>query len=364
MADEKQGYPQYPIEETLTVFWEDGKVAMIDQRILPETFQINYYETYEAVADAIKAMVVRGAPAIGASAGFGMAIAAQQSTATTVDDLRTDLKRAGDVLAKSRPTAVNLFWGIERMLKTADDPGLTTVEQAKARLLDEAQQIAEEDIATNQRMGAFGAELVPENATIIHHCNTGSLAAVAWGTALGVVRSAFFAGKNVRVLVDETRPRLQGARLTSWELKNLGIDHAIIVDGASGHYLRRGEADLCLVGADRIAANGDTANKIGTYNLAVVAHENNVPFYVVAPFSTIDFRTPTGDDIEIEERSQEEVTRVAGHQIAPEGVSAGNPAFDVTPHRYITAIVTERGVVRPPFDVNLRALAAAPVSEA
>lgn len=349
---------QYSTQENVrTVFWENGQVCMIDQTVLPHTFAIQRYDTYQQVADAIYTMVVRGAPAIGASAGFGMALAAQKTTATTVEALRAELKIAGEVLAKSRPTAVNLFWAIERMLKRSAD-AFESVEGLKAALLAEAQRIADDDVLINQRMGAFGAALVPDKATIIHHCNTGSLATVDWGTALGVVRSAFYAEKELFVLVDETRPRLQGARLTAWELQRAGIAHKVIADGASGHYMRRHGVDLCLVGADRIAANGDTANKIGTYNLAVVAKENNVPFYVVAPTSTIDLRTANGDNIEIEERAAHEVTHIGDMLIAPEGVDAGNPAFDVTPARYITAIVTERGVVYPPFEENLRALLA------
>ncbi len=344
------------IEETRTVYWENGQVCMIDQRILPATFQINRYTTVPEVADAIRTMVVRGAPAIGASAAFGMALAAQNSKATTVDAMRQDLKAAGEILGKSRPTAVNLFWGIDRMLKCAQSSDLRTADQMRRAMLDEAQKIADEDIEINKRMGSYGAELVPQEATIIHHCNTGSLATVGWGTALGVVRSAFVQGKKLHVLVDETRPRLQGARLTSWELKNLGVDHTIIADGASGHYMRRHGVDLCVVGADRIASNGDTANKVGTYNLAVLAHENHVPFYVVAPFSTVDLNTAHGDLIEIEERTGDEVVIIQGQRIAPEGVKAGNPAFDVTPNHYITAIVTEYGVIRPPFVVNLRKL--------
>lgn len=346
------------IEETRTVYWEDGQVCMIDQTVIPHRFEIARYSTYQDVADAIKTMVVRGAPAIGAAAGFGMALAAFNSTATSAEALRADLKTAGDVLGASRPTAVNLFWGIERMLKRAADPALDSVAALRDALLAEAQRIADEDIAINQRMGAFGAELVPDPATIIHHCNTGSLATVGWGTALGVVRSAFQQGKKLHVFVDETRPRLQGARLTAWELKNLGVPHTIIADGASGHYMRRHGVDLCLVGADRIAANGDAANKIGTYNLAVVARAHGVPFYVVAPFSTIDLSLPHGDLIEIEEREPEEVTVIQGQRIAPEGSPAGNPAFDVTPNHYITAIVTEMGVIRPPFVVNLAKMAA------
>lgn len=341
------------IPNTRTVFWENGQVCMIDQTVLPHQFAIQRYDTYQQVADAIRTMVVRGAPAIGAAAGFGMALAAQASTASTVDALRADLKIAGDVLAKSRPTAVNLFWAIDRMQKAAQRD-YTSVEALKAALLNEAQQIADEDVEINKRMGANGAALVPPRATIVHHCNTGSLATVDWGTALGVVRSAFHEGKEVFVLVDETRPRLQGARLTAWELQREGIPHQVIADGASGHYMRRQGVDLCLVGADRVAANGDTANKIGTYNLAVVAKENNVPFYVVAPTSTIDLNTPTGDDIEIEERDSKEVTHINESLITPEGIAVGNPAFDVTPARYITAIITEKGVVYPPFEENLR----------
>ncbi|MHB8626001.1 MAG: S-methyl-5-thioribose-1-phosphate isomerase [Aggregatilineales bacterium] len=345
------------MEETRTVFWENGQVCMIDQRLLPGKFTINRYETVQDVAEAIQTMVVRGAPALGASAGFGMALAAQNSKATTIDGLLQDLAAAGEIIGKARPTAVNLAWGIARMLKRAQNPALQTVDAVRKVLIDEAQRIADEDIEINKRMGTYGAALVPDTATIIHHCNTGSLAAVSWGTALGVVRSAFFQGKQIHVLVDETRPRLQGARLTSWELKNLGVDHTIIVDGASGHYMRRHGVDLCLVGADRIAANGDTANKVGTYNLAVLAHENHVPFYVVAPFSTVDLATAHGDLIPIEERSPDEVIHMLGQRIAPEGVKAGNPAFDVTPNHYITAIVTEYGVIHPPFVVNLCKLA-------
>jgi methylthioribose-1-phosphate isomerase len=341
--------------EARTVYWEAGAVCMIDQRLIPFEFRINHYKTYSEVAEAIRTMVVRGAPAIGAAAGFGMALAAFNSSATNYAEMHRDLQAAADVLGQSRPTAVNLFWGIQRMMRVIDSVADSSVEVARARLLDEAQRIADEDIAINQQIGAHGAELIPNDATVIHHCNTGSLATVGWGTALGVIRSAHVAGKKLTVLVDETRPRLQGARLTSWELQNWGIDHKIIADGASGHYLRRSKVDLCLVGADRIAANGDTANKIGTYNLAVVAHENNVPFYVVAPFSTIDLNIPHGDQIPIEERAQDEVLFIGSERIAPEGVKAGNPAFDVTPNRYITGIITEYGVIRPPYEQNLKA---------
>ncbi|MEL7235303.1 MAG: S-methyl-5-thioribose-1-phosphate isomerase, partial [Chloroflexota bacterium] len=308
-----------------TVYWEDGRVWMINQPELPLKFEVVAFDTYQEVADAIRTMVVRGAPAIGAATGFGMAIAAQKSDAQTVDEMRDHLKTAGDVLAKSRPTAVNLFWAIKRM-QTLALMEYDSVDAMKAALLEDAQKIADEDVEINKRMGAFGAELVPEKATIIHHCNTGSLATVNWGTALGVIRSAHYADKDVMVLVDETRPRLQGARLTSWELKQENIPHKVIADSASGHYMRTQGVDLCVVGADRIAANGDTANKIGTYNLAVVAKENGVPFYVAAPISTIDMDTASGDLIEIEERGAQEVTHVRESQVTPDDVEVGNPA--------------------------------------
>lgn len=345
------------LNETRTVFWENGQVCLIDQRILPGRFEIVRLNTYQAVAEAIKTMVVRGAPAIGATAGFGMAVAAFQSGAATVPQMLADLKAAGHVLAASRPTAVNLFWGIKRMLARAESQAYPDVDALRQALLSEAQQIADEDVEINQKMGENGAALLPDEATVIHHCNTGSLATVLWGTALGVIRSAHVMGKKLHVLVDETRPRLQGARLTSWELKQVGIPHTIIADSAAGHYMRRHGVEACLVGADRVAANGDTANKIGTYSLAVLAKEHRVPFYVVAPWSTIDMSLSHGDLIPIEERSPEEVTTIEGVRIAPEGVNAGNPAFDVTPNHYITAIVTEYGVIRPPFVVNLRQLA-------
>ena len=345
-------------EETRTVYWENGQVMMINQPLIPLEFEVVGFDSVQAVADAIRTMVVRGAPAIGAAAGFGMAIAADRSPATTVDTLLADLRVAKDVLGKARPTAVNLFWALERCMALAESREWESVEALKAGMLAEAQRIADEDIAINQRMGLHGAELVPEGATIIHHCNTGSLATVGWGTALGVIRSAALVqGKKVHVLVDETRPRLQGARLTAWELVQAGIPHTIIADGASGHYMRRHGVDLCLVGADRIAANGDVANKIGTYNLAVLAKENGVPFYSVAPWSTVDMQIMHGDLIEIEERDEEEVKFIRGEQVAPLESPAGNPAFDVTPNHYLSGIITEYGVVRPPFSVNLARLA-------
>ncbi len=345
-------------EETRTVFWDNGQVAMIDQRHIPLVFEIVRYDTYQQVADAIRTMVVRGAPAIGAAAAYGLALAAHRSTAVTVAALLDDLRGARTVLAASRPTAVNLFWALDRCLKVAESGRWESAQALRNAMLAEAQAIADEDIATNQRMGMHGAALVPDGATIIHHCNTGSLATVGWGTALGVIRSAALVqGKRVHVLVDETRPRLQGARLTAWELVQAGIPHTIIADGASGHYMRRHGVDLCLVGADRIAANGDVANKIGTYNLAVLAREHGVPFYSVAPWSTVDMTILHGDLIEIEERDADEVKVIQGQLIAPQESPAGNPAFDVTPNHYLSGIITEYGVVRPPFSVALAKLA-------
>ncbi len=344
--------------ETRTVFWQDGQVCLIDQRKLPDSFEIARCQTYAQVAEAIRTMVVRGAPAIGAAAAFGMALAAYQSAAQERQALYADLQHAAEALCKARPTAVNLSWAVAQMLKYAQRAPIQDAAALRQALLAYAQQIADEDVQINQRIGAYGAALVPEQATIIHHCNTGSLATVHWGTALGVIRSAHAQGKRLHVLVDETRPRLQGAKLTSWELLQLGIPHTIIADGASGYFMRRHKVDLCLVGADRIAANGDVANKIGTYNLAIVARAHGVPFYVAAPWSSVDMALAHGDLIAIEERSPDEVTHLNGVRIAPEGAQAANPAFDVTPQEYISAIITEHGVLRPPFSESLAALAA------
>lgn len=339
-----------------TIEWlnEEKALRLIDQRKLPGETVYNTYTSAVDVAAAIRSMVTRGAPAIGATAAYGIAIAALYSEAGDLETLRGELEEADKVLRASRPTAVNLFWALDRMkLRLAD---LDSVEAVQERALEEAHLIAQEDVVTNQTIGKNALDLIPETATIIHHCNTGSLASVDYGTALGIIRTAHENGKAVNVLVDETRPRLQGARLTSWELKQQGIPHRVIADGASGHFMRKEGVDLCVVGADRIAANGDTANKIGTYNLAVVAQENKVPFYVAAPLSTIDLQTATGDDIEIEERGAQEVTHVGVTQITPDDVEVGNPAFDVTPASYITAIITEKGVVYPPYEENIRKL--------
>jgi methylthioribose-1-phosphate isomerase len=299
--------------------------------------------------------VVRGAPAIGATAAFGLALAGFQSQAPDRLALLRDLEQAAAVLRAARPTAVNLPWALSRLMRVAANEELETVDQVRQALLAEAQRLADEDVEINRRMGAHGAALVTDGDTILHHCNTGALAAVDFGTALGVVFAAHAQGKRIHVLVDETRPRLQGARLTAWELQQAGIAFDLIADNAAGHFLRTGQVSLCLVGADRVAANGDFANKVGTYPVAVVARENGVPFYCVAPTSTVDLDLASGDLIPIEERDAGEVLglQVAGEPVAPAGTSARNPAFDVTPHRYVTGIVTENGVVRPPYRRNL-----------
>ncbi len=337
-----------------SIQWLDGIVRMLDQRKLPQQTVYNDYTTPEQVAEAIRSMVIRGAPAIGAAAAYCLVLVPWHDASGDVEAVRAKLARADAILRASRPTAVNLFWALDRMKTRLADPGLDSVAKLRDAALAEANAIAEEDVAINKAIARHALPLIPDKATIIHHCNTGSLATVDYGTALGIIRMAHEEGKEVFALVDETRPRLQGARLTAWELMQYGVPFKIIADSASGHFMRTAGVDLCVVGADRVAANGDTANKIGTYNLAVVAHENGVPFYVAAPTTTIDLSTPSGDDIPIEERPPEEVTLVLGQcQIAPEGAPAANPAFDVTPARYITAIITEKGVVYPPFKENL-----------
>jgi methylthioribose-1-phosphate isomerase len=339
-----------------TVEWDAGVVKMIDQRLLPGTFEMAEFTDYREVARAINEMYIRGAPAIGAAAGFGMALAAYQSAASDREGLLRDLQAAADVLRQARPTAVNLFWAVDRLLRVAGDEKLVSVDHIRDAILADAQALADEDVEINKRMAAHGAALVKDGDSILHHCNTGALATVDYGTALGVIRMAHEQGKKIHVFVDETRPRLQGARLTAWELKQLGVDFTLIADNAAGHYMRTGQVDICFVGSDRTAANGDVANKIGTYKLAVVAKENGVPFYPVVPTSTIDLDCPTGDDIPIEERDPEEVVGLTrdGMPIAPEGIKVGNPAFDVTPAKYVTGIVTENGIAYPPFQLSLK----------
>ncbi len=344
-----------------TVFWDDetGHVKMIDQRLLPGEFIVNTYDDYRKLGQAITDMVVRGAPAIGAAAGFGLALAAQASNASDPTALRAELKNASEVLHSARPTAVNLGWALKRILRIAAgvDGGANDVRRA---VLAEAKRIADEDVAINQRMAAHGAALIDDGDTVIHHCNTGALATVDWGTALGVIRMAHEKGKRVHVLVDETRPRLQGARLTAWELEQYGIPYEIISDNAAGFFLRSGQVQKCFVGSDRTAANGDVANKIGTYMLALAARDNQVPFYAVVPTSTVDLSLESGELIPIEERPADEVLDLekSGRLVTPENArslgKARNPAFDVTPARLVTGIVTENGVAYPPFRENLK----------
>jgi len=339
-----------------TVEWdyERGCLRLIDQRLLPGEFAHTYCEDYLQVAQAIREMVVRGAPAIGVSATFGLALAAQRSQSNDLTGLQEDLRQAARILHDARPTAVNLEWALRRILALADgwQGEVATLREA---VLSAAQRIADEDVEINQRMTRHGAGLIQDGDTVIHHCNTGALAAVEWGTALGVLRMAHEMGKRIFVLVDETRPRLQGSRLTAWELEQYGIPYAIICDNAAGYLLRSGQAQKVLFGADRVAANGDVANKIGTYMLALAARDNSVPVYAVVPTSTIDLSLPSGDQIIIEERGPEEVLnlQINGSRVAPDGAAARNPAFDVTPHHLLTAIVTENGIVYPPFGDNL-----------
>jgi len=344
-----------PVELTASV------VRMLDQRALPRTESwIELHDPGE-VAEAIRAMVVRGAPAIGISAAFGLVLGARAATAGGAEAFDAALDRDAALLLAARPTAVNLGWALDRMGRVARQAraaGMDNRAIAK-RLEDEARAIHREDLEACLAMGRNGAELVPASARILTHCNAGGLATAGYGTALGVIRAAAEAGKLVRVLADETRPFLQGARLTAWELMRDGIDTVLITDNMAGSLMRRGEIDLVVVGSDRIAANGDVANKIGTYSVAVLANENGIPFYVAAPTSTIDLDCPDGDAIPIEERDPREVTELAGQPIAPEGVGVLNPAFDVTPARYVRAIVTEQGVARAPYGESLRALVAA-----
>ncbi|MBI3762194.1 MAG: S-methyl-5-thioribose-1-phosphate isomerase [Chloroflexi bacterium] len=338
-----------------TIEWESGAVKMIDQRVLPGRFEIAVYRDYRDVARAIAEMVIRGAPAIGAAAAFGLALAAQQTTTHDRLTLLRELEEAAAVLRAARPTAVNLGWALGRLLRVAVAEDLDSADDVREALLREAQRLADEDVEINKRMAKNGAALISDGDTLLHHCNTGALATVDYGTALGVIRMAHEQGKRIHVLVDETRPRLQGARLTAWELKQLGLPFDLIADNAAGHFMRTGQVNAVFVGADRIAANGDVANKIGTYKLAVVAKENGVPFYSVAPTSTVDLSLAIGDLIPIEERNGREVLGLEfeGESVVPEGITARNPAFDVTPHRYVTAIVTEKSVVYPPFVRNL-----------
>jgi methylthioribose-1-phosphate isomerase len=334
-------------------------LILIDQTRLPHETDFVVCRTPEDVAQAIRSMQVRGAPAIGVAAAYGLALAALAHTSEDPDAFITGLQTAGKRLGDTRPTAVNLQWAIHRVLTHGRSVlERTGVDAARKAVVQLAQEMADEDIAVNRRIGASGLDLVPEGASVLTHCNAGALATVDYGTALGVIRAAHEAGRGIHVFVDETRPFLQGARLTAWELKQLGVPMTLITDSMAGHFMSRGNVDLIVVGADRIAANGDVANKIGTYTLAVLAHANSIPFYVAAPLSTVDLSLASGDDIPIEERSSHEVTHVAGIPIAPEGVEAAHPAFDVTPARLVTAIITEQGVLRAPYPESLRAAVA------
>jgi len=343
-----------------TVEWTSEGVRMLDQRILPNEEKYLMLRSYEEVADAIKKMVVRGAPAIGVSAAMGLALGASQSVGTSVADLEFDFDFMCKVMAATRPTAVNLFWAIERMREVivkAKSEKVRDVEDIKKRLTDEALLIYNEDIEANRAIGLFGGKLIPDNATVLTHCNAGALATAGdYGTALGVVRGAIKAGKRVAVIADETRPFLQGARLTAWELAKDNIPVTVITDNMAGHIMKQGKIDCVVVGADRIAANGDAANKIGTYMVAVLAKQHNIPFYVAAPLSTIDLATATGDDIPIEQRDPREVTHLSDQQLTPDGVGVHNFAFDVTPNEFIAAIITDRGVARPPYTESLQKL--------
>jgi len=339
-----------------TVFWDNNELKMIDQRILPARLELVAIRKHKDVAHAITEMVVRGAPAIGAAAAFGLALAGYESASSSTEKLLADLQKASLVLKSARPTAVNLAWAVDRVMRYADSvKDSLSADDMRQYILAEAQKIANEDVEINKRMAEHGAALINDGDTIIHHCNTGALATVDWGTALGVIRTAHEQGKKIHVLVDETRPRLQGARLTAWELEQYGIPYEIISDNMSGYFLRAGKAQKVFFGADRVAANGDVANKIGTYMLSLAAHDNNVPAYAVVPTSTIDLSLAHGGLIPIEERDSDEVLGIQfhGEPIAPKNAKARNPAFDVTPNRLLSGIVTENGVVYPPFDANL-----------
>lgn len=338
-----------------TIRWTPEGVVMVDQRVLPLREEYVTCRSADEVGRAIRDMVIRGAPAIGVAAAMGVALAFQRF-------------RGGDPLAvfeqaaralNTRPTAVNLKWALDRMRRLLEQIRDRPAAEIRDRLAREAQRIKEEDIATNRAIGRYGAPLVPDGKAVLTHCNAGALATAGYGTALGVVRAAVEAGKRIEVFADETRPFLQGARLTAWELIHDGIPTTVITDGMAGHFLRTGRIGCVVVGADRIAANGDVANKIGTYSVAVLAKESGVPFYVAAPVSTLDLSLASGDEIPIEQRDPSEVTHIGGVRIVPEGARVENPAFDVTPHRYVTAIITERGVARPPFEESLRAVAGA-----
>lgn len=336
-----------------TMEWKDGYLSLLDQTRLP--LEVTYVDckTVEDVAEAIKTMKVRGAPAIGAAAAYGLALGALSLCNEDLEDFIKNVRKIAEMLAGTRPTAVNLFWALRRMVEKAENSTSMDVTVLKDLLLKEAEAIFLEDLAMNRSIGRFGNELVPRGARILTHCNAGALATAGYGTALGVIRAAHESGKEVEVYADETRPLLQGARLTAWELVQDNIPVTLITDNMAGYLMKKGMIDLAVVGADRITANGDVANKIGTYSVAVLCREHNIPFYVAAPVSTIDMTLSSGDEIVIEERHSDEVTSVFGQEVAPRGVRVFNPAFDVTPNELVTAIITDRGVVKPSYKENL-----------
>jgi methylthioribose-1-phosphate isomerase len=339
-----------------TIEWRDNKVVMIDQTRLPGEEIYLEFDDFHGVAEAIRGMVIRGAPAIGVAAAMGIALGARDIIADTHESFFRQLDNVCDTIARTRPTAVNLFWAIERMKRVAEANREKDLNSIRQLLKAEAISIEQEDLQICRAIGRHGAALIREGSCVLTHCNAGGLATAGYGTALGVIRAAHEAGKNISVFADETRPWLQGARLTAWELMKDGIPVTLIADNMAGYFMKRGEIHCCVVGADRIAANGDTANKIGTYSVAVLARENRIPFYVAAPLSTLDLSLRSGDEIPIEERHSREVTHLHGLPIAPEGVQVRNPAFDVTPAKYITAIITEKGIVRGDYENGLRAL--------
>lgn len=337
-----------------TIKWKDNKVCMIDQRKLPRKVEWYICRGYKDVIKGIREMVIRGAPAIGVAAGMGLVLGSNVIRSGSYDIFAKQFKKMADEMLCARPTAVNLRWAVERMLMVLRENSSKSVIEIREALRKESIRILEEDIEINKQMGRYGQKLVPQKATILTHCNAGSLATGGYGTALGVIRAAYEAGKKVEVIADETRPWLQGLRLTSFELMEDNIPVSVIADNAAGSFMRRGKIDLVITGADRIAANGDVANKIGTYQVAVLAKENRIPFYVAAPLSTIDLSIDNGDSIPIEERDPNEISRIGNRQIGPEGVKALNPAFDVTPSRYVAAIITEKGVIKAPYKSGIR----------
>jgi methylthioribose-1-phosphate isomerase len=343
-----------------TIDWQDDVIVMVDQRKLPSQEIYVRCHTAQEVAKAIRTMIIRGAPAIGVAAAMGIALGVKRSKAKGTTQLAVEFQKICDLMSATRPTAVNLFWAITRMKRAFAEGAQAgeSPEELAARLEREARMIHDEDVASCRAMGTHGASIVPSNARVLTHCNAGALATAGYGSALGVIRAAVESGKKIAVYADETRPFLQGSRLTAWELVREGIETTVITESMAGPLMRQGEIDLVVVGADRIAANGDVANKIGTYTVAVLAKEHDIPFYVAAPLSTIDLATPDGEHIPIEERDQREITHIGSSRLTPEGARVRNPAFDVTPHRYITGIITERGIFHPPYTETLRAAAA------